>query len=63
LNLLIAPLYGWVSLMTGEEKYRRWGDQIFQGGVWSAQLTGPKQFNQNYRWSFQYLARREGAPR
>lgn len=56
LNLLIAPLYGWLYKMTGDEKYRERGDQIFEGGVRSAYLSDPKHFSQNYRWSFQYLA-------
>lgn len=56
LNLLIAPLYGWIYKMTGDEKYRERGDQIFEGGVAFAFLNDPKHFNQNYRWSFQYLS-------
>lgn len=63
LNLLIAPLYGWLFMMTGEEKYRQRGDRILEGGVWSTVFTAPKQFNQNYRWSFQYLAWRVQSPR
>jgi hypothetical protein len=56
LNLLIAPLYGWLYKMTGEEKYRKMGDEIFASGVRFAYLGQPKQFNQNYRWSPSYLA-------
>jgi hypothetical protein len=55
LNLLIAPLYGWLYKMTGEETYRQHGDEIFAGGVQDAYLNDPKHFNQNYRWSFEYL--------
>ncbi len=32
--------------------YRDRGDAIFAGGVEQAWLDGGKQFNQNYRWSF-----------
>ena len=55
LNLLIAPLYGWLYKMTGEETYRQHGDVIFAGGVQGAYFNDPKHFNQNYRWSFDYL--------
>lgn len=52
LNLLIAPAYAWVYHRTGDVTYRDRADAIFSGGVASASLYIPKQFNQNYRWSF-----------
>ena len=55
LNLLIAPLYGWVYQQTADAAYRTMGDAIFTGGVQGAWLVGGKQFSQNYRWSFDYL--------
>jgi len=55
LNLLIAPLYGWVFQQTGSENYRNMGDQIFNSGVSGAWLYGGKQFSQNYRWSDKYV--------
>jgi PKD repeat protein len=55
LNLLIAPLYGWVYQQTADAAYRTKGDEIFTGGVEGAWLDGGKQFSQNYRWSFEYL--------
>lgn len=55
LNLLIAPVYGWLYKMTGDAKYCERGDAIFYGGVWSASLANPKHYNQNYRWSPSYL--------
>jgi hypothetical protein len=55
LNLLIAPLYAWLSNKTGEAHFTARGDAIFAGGVRSAFLGNPKQFNQNYRWSFDYV--------
>ena len=55
LNLLIAPLYGWLYQQTADAAYRDMGDQIFTGGVQGAWLDGGKQFSQNYRWSFDYL--------
>ncbi len=61
LNLLIAPLYGWVYKMTGDPKYRTIGDQIFENGITRGYLETQKHFNQNYRWSFNYLIWREAA--
>jgi hypothetical protein len=67
LNMMIAPLYGWVFQQTGDPKYRDIGDRLFTSGAERAYLDHGKQFTQNYRWSFQYLAWRQspspqGAP-
>lgn len=59
LNLLIAPVYAWIYKETGDTKYRDEADAIFAGGVSQAYLVNAKQFNQNYRWSFDYLRWRE----
>jgi hypothetical protein len=59
LNLLIAPAYSWVWKQTGDSKWRDRADAIFAGGVTGAWLPGLKQFNQNYRWSFDYVAARK----
>jgi hypothetical protein len=56
LNLLIAPVYGWLYKMTGDVKYREIGDEIFAAGVRQAFMGQPKQFNQSFRWSPSYLA-------
>jgi hypothetical protein len=56
LNLLIAPAYAWMYKQTGDVTYRDRGDQVFAGGVSQAYLDGAKQFNQNYIWSFDYVA-------
>jgi hypothetical protein len=61
LNLLIAPLYGWVYQQTADAAYRTMGDEIFAGGVQDAWLDGGKQFSENYRWSFDYLKWRSGS--
>jgi hypothetical protein len=55
LNLLIAPMYAFLYRQTGEEKYRDQGDALFAGGVRRGWLGGPKQFNQSYSWSFDYV--------
>jgi hypothetical protein len=55
LNLLIAPAYAWVYHRTGSMDFQDRADQIFEGGVTGAYLGRGKQFNQNYRWSHQYL--------
>lgn len=60
LNLLIAPLYGWLYHQTGEPRFAERGDQIFAGGVRDAFLDHGKQFNQSYRWSFEYVQWRSG---
>jgi hypothetical protein len=63
LNLLIAPLYGWLFQQTGFQGYRDQGDQIFNSGVVGAWLDGGKQYSQNYRWSAKYIQWRVlGAP-
>ncbi len=55
LNLLIAPLYGWMYQQSGDGGYRDMGDQVFNSGVKGAWLYGGKQFSQNYRWSDKYV--------
>lgn len=61
LNLLIAPMYGWLYRHTGRALYRERGDAIFAGGVALANLSDGKRFNQNYRDSFAYIEwRRQG---
>lgn len=73
LNLLILPVYGYIYHQTGETKWiDDYGDKIFQGGVVGAGSAGNpsgaylagtgKQFNQNYRTSFDYVIWREAAP-
>lgn len=54
LNLLIAPMYSWLFSKTGDSFYAASFDKIFAAGVAGAWL-GPKQFNQNYRWSIKGL--------
>lgn len=55
LSLLIAPMYAWVYHRTGETPYRDRAATIFVGGVKRGFLDAGKQFNQNYRWSFDYV--------
>ena len=62
LNLLIAPVYAWLYHQTGNTVYRDRADQIFAGGVAGAFLSQGKQFDQNYRLSFEYLRWRNSAP-
>lgn len=59
LNMLIAPMYGWLYYRTGEEQYRQRGDAIFASGVQLADIGNGKRFNQSYRTSFDYLMWRE----
>lgn len=62
LNLLIAPVYAWLWHQTGNSVYRDRSDQIFEGGVAGAWLANGKQFNQNYRWSFDFIKWRSMSP-
>ena len=56
-NLMIAPAYAWLYNETKDPKWRDRADALFMGGVMKACLScGTKQFNENYRWSFAYLA-------
>ena len=57
LNLLVAPMYGWLYAKTGEERFKIQGDDAFAGGARKAWLKGDfgKQFNQSYIWSFDYI--------
>lgn len=59
LNLLIAPVYGWLFKQTGDIKYLEQGDKIFSGGVDLAWLGSGKHFSQNYRWSPKYVEYRK----
>jgi hypothetical protein len=60
LNLLIAPMYAWLFARTGDSTYQVRGDTLLQnmmlmdipgqGCGWNG-----KQFNECYRWSFEYM--------
>ncbi len=62
LNMLIAPLYAWVFKHYGDVTYIEQGDLIWEGGVALSNVGwNTKIFNQNYRWSFNYIKwRNEG---
>jgi hypothetical protein len=62
LNLLIAPSFAWYYNQTGDSVYQQRGDLVFSGGVANAFLSGNKQFNQNYLWSFRYIGYRSVMP-
>jgi hypothetical protein len=63
-------MYAWLYQQTGSTKYRDMADTLFEGGVKGAWIMpgcdictdwGPaKQYNQNYRWSFDYVKWRFG---
>ncbi len=50
---LISPLYAW--LCARGQYDCAFADTVFNAGVSSAFLNNPKQFNQNYRWSFDFV--------
>ena len=62
LNLLIARHYAWLYHHTGQPRFLTRGDQIFAGGVTQAYLNGGKQFDQNYRLSFEFVQLRKVSP-
>ncbi len=62
LNLIMLPAWGWVYNQTGDVKYINQGDLIFQGGVEKAYLILGKHFNQNYKWSTDYIYWRNVEP-
>jgi len=62
LALLIAPVYAWLWNATGDVQYRDYGDALWSDGVKNAYIEQPKQFNQNYFWSFEYVKWRSAAP-
>ncbi|HEX6880061.1 MAG TPA: hypothetical protein VF135_06835, partial [Terriglobales bacterium] len=59
LNLLIAPMYGWLYRYTGDATYQQQGDIIFsEGATYGASglgYNGGKNFSQQYHWSFDYI--------
>ncbi len=62
LNLLICPLYAWVFKQTGNLDYINIGDKLWEAGVATTNVGwNTKTYNQNYRWSFDYVKwRNEG---
>ena len=60
LNLLIAPAYMWVGHHDNNDEFRSRAEQIFASGVQNSFLGNGKHFNQNYRWSFDFVSWRNG---
>jgi hypothetical protein len=52
---LVDPAFAWVWRMTGDEKYRTEGDELFAHALDSDITYSGKIFSQNYRWSFDYV--------
>lgn len=55
LNLLICPAFAWVYKMTGEFVWKERADLAFMGGVDGTTMWDAKHYNQQYRWSPDYL--------
>ncbi len=71
LNPLIVQAFGYAFLITGDPKYRQWGDEIFSATFGKGRGPGAdayysladfreKEFNVNYRSAGRYLAWRLG---
>lgn len=61
LSQLVAPMFAWLYLQTGDGTWMRRGDAVFAGGVQLANLETAKRFNQNYRDSFWFVEWRNEA--
>lgn len=60
LNMIIAPLYGWLWAQTGDLTYRDQFDALLLGQA-GAYLAQGKQWDQNYWWAFDGMRWRETA--
>jgi hypothetical protein len=58
-NLLMTSAYAWYYKQTNDVTYRDRADEIFDNGVQYASLSLPAEFNENYMWSFDYVAMRQ----
>lgn len=55
LNGLYLDGLAWLYRQTRDPSLRTLGEEVFRGGVESAYLYGPKQFNQQYEMSYRWL--------
>src|SRR5450432_3644735 len=55
LNSLIAPAYAWYWALTGTQIYQQRGDELFAAVMALDISYSGKIFNQNYRWTFDYV--------
>lgn len=62
LNLESTNFFGWLYHRTGSNYFKTAGDEAFGGGIATTQIYFPKQWNQQYRWSFLYVGWREATP-
>jgi hypothetical protein len=63
LNNLLAPAFAWYWALTGDRVYRVRGDQMFSASINEDISYSAKIYNQNYRWSFDYVRwRQRGTP-
>jgi hypothetical protein len=56
LNLLIAPVYAWYWQYTSDAEALEMGDELWRYGVETGIPWSGKNFSQQYRWSFDYVA-------
>lgn len=60
LHMLFVPAWAWLWWMTGDPTYRTIGDAMWKTAVARDISYSGKIFSQSYRWSFDYVAWREG---
>jgi Purple acid Phosphatase, N-terminal domain len=63
LNDLFSPAWAWYWNLTGQSKYQQQGDVLFNHALDddASGIYNGKQFNQHYKWSFDYLHYRSSA--
>jgi hypothetical protein len=59
---LVIPAFAWYWQLTGDPLYQQRGDDLFAHALDSDISYSGKIFNQNYRWSFDYVRWRSNDP-
>jgi len=60
LNNLVSPAYAWYWRLTGDDKYRERGDDMFAYVFQDGDPYYPKEWSQVYYWSWDFVAWRKG---
>jgi hypothetical protein len=60
LNNLLAPAFAWYWRLTGDDKYRERGDDLFSHEYDDNNPWNAKEWSQSFYWSWDFVAWREG---